>query len=86
MKFVDNWKQSPRMWSQRVFAAIAAIQGSVLTLMSQAQLASPLPFHASVTFGQAIDAAIGTLALLGIFLRIISQDLPTAEEQAKDAK
>lgn len=76
MKLIENWRQWPRMWSQRAFMAIATIQGSVLAFMSAEQLAAPLMFFPSVTYGAALQSLIAALAVAGGVMRLLSQELP----------
>lgn len=76
MKLIDNWRDWPRMYSQRAFAAIALIQGSVLTFLTPEHLASPVLFYPSMTWGAVIQGVIALLAVTGFIGRLLSQKPP----------
>lgn len=79
MKLIENWRDAPRWYSTWAFASIATIQASVLTFISEAQLAAPILFYPSWTWSQASQAVVAFLAVTGGIGRLISQT-PKEEE------
>lgn len=78
MKLIENWRQAPLMYSVQALAAIAAIQGAAAYLSAE-QLAAPVLFWPSVTWGGAIQSITAFLGVTGSVARLIAQDLPTKE-------
>lgn len=78
MKLVENWRDAPRWYSTWAFASIATIQGSVLAFITPEQLAAPVLFYPSWTWGAASQAVVAFLAVTGGIGRLISQT-PKAE-------
>lgn len=79
MKLVDNWREAWKWYSTWAFGSIATIQGSVLAFVTEQQLAAPILFYPSWTWGQAAQAVVAFLAVTGGLGRLISQ-APKVEE------
>lgn len=79
MKLIDNWRDAPRWYSTWAFASIATIQASVLAFITPEQLAAPILFYPSWTWGAASQAVVAFLAVTGGIGRLISQE-PKAEQ------
>lgn len=73
MKLIDNWREAPRWYSTWAFASIATIQASVLAFITPEQLAAPILFYPSWTWGAAAQAVVAFLAVTGGIGRLISQ-------------
>lgn len=78
MKLIENWQQAPRMYSVQAFAAIAAVQGCAAYLSTE-QLAAPILFYPSITWGGGIQAITAFLGITGTVARLIAQDLSKPE-------
>lgn len=76
MKLIENWRDWPRMYSQRAFATIVLVQGSVLAFLTPEQLAAPVLFYPALTWGAAIQGFIALLAVTGFIGRLLSQEPP----------
>lgn len=74
MKLIEDWRQAPRWYSTWAFTSIATIQASVLAFISSEQLAAPILFYPSWTWGQAAQAVVAFLAVTGGVGRLISQE------------
>lgn len=70
---VDNWREAPRWYSTWAFTSIATIQGSMLAFITPEQLAAPVLFYPSLTWGAASQAVVAFLAVTGGVARLISQ-------------
>lgn len=79
MKLIENWRDAPRWYSTWAFASIATIQASVLAFLTSEQLAAPILFMPSWTWGSATQAVVAFLAVTGGVGRLISQ-APKVEE------
>lgn len=79
MTLISNWRDAPRWYSTWAFASIATIQASVLAFITPEQLAAPILFYPSWTWGAASQAVVAFLAVTGGIGRLISQE-PKAEQ------
>lgn len=73
MNLIKNWRDAWKWYSTWAFASIATIQASVLAFLSSEQLAAPILFYPSWTWGQAAQAVVAFLAVTGGVGRLISQ-------------
>lgn len=73
MKLLENWRDAWKWYSIWSFASIATIQGSVLAFLTADQLAAPILFMPSWTWGSAVQAVVAFLAVTGGVGRLISQ-------------
>jgi len=74
MKLIENWRDWPRMYSMWAFTSIATLQGSILAFISTEQLAAPVLFYPSMTWGSAFQALVAFLAITGGIGRLIAQE------------
>lgn len=71
MKWIENWRALPRMYSVQAMAAIVAVQAS-RELLSAQQLAAPVPLL-GVTLADVLTGLTTLLALGAIVLRAVAQ-------------
>lgn len=74
MKLVQDWKDAWRWYSTWAFTSIATIQGYILAFLTPEQLAAPVLFYPTWTWGTATQAVIAFLAVTGGIGRLISQE------------
>lgn len=73
MKLVEDWKQWWRWYSMWAFASIGTIQTSVLVFLTEEQLAAPILFYPTWTWGTLAQAVVAFLAVTGGIGRLIYQ-------------
>jgi hypothetical protein len=86
MKLVHNWRRCARMFSVQAFAAIGALQASLVAFPAE-RLLQPVPvvsawqISAGMTWGDLSFALTILLAVLGALGRLVDQGQITEPKQ-----
>ena len=80
VKLVEDWRDFWKWYSTWALTTIGGIQTYVLTYATPEQLAAPILFYPSMTWGQGVASLTTFLAVTGFIGRLISQKKKTTPD------